>query len=449
MSRALANTPTEYAADAFRSEIIVDIKIVQWYKRFQHMKLVAGCQVALLVAAMAAGQETAVQSRVNDVHSLIWNNYIQLENGLLLTRLDMRGRPYYQPGLRESPSLEDTSLYGGMYLDAMVARYTVTGGAGAAMRARTLLRGLLRNATVSPSRGLLARGTHPDGSTYWGEPSADQYTGVVFGLWRYYRSTLATQEEKAEIRAVFTAFLERLEKDNWTVRNEEGKPTRFGDLGALVPTRAERLLAILLAAADVTGNQHWREVYEREKKSRLPLCKAYTAKKGEPWVQVQNAMALRMLLDLATHAGDRDVFTEGARTVAEACVPFLENYRKIMRPDGRFMIRREMARAGEWGERPLTASVRNPFDSVAVILILERREHYERALNTYVEMVRGLDFTELRYAGFIFPGEYNYWLAVMRKQLTYNPALDGETREETYRILLQDVYEGPGTVSPR
>jgi hypothetical protein len=394
------------------------------------MKLLAFGQV-LLLAASAAAADMPVQARVNDVHAIVWGNYIQRQNGLLLTRLDLAGRPFYPAGVRESPSIEDCALYGSMYLDAMLARHAATGKPGAAVRARTLLGGLLRTATVTGSPGLLARGVHPD------------------GVWRYFHSPLATPEEKSRIRSAVSAFLERLERDAWTVRNERGAPTRFGDVGALYPTRAERLLAFLLAAADITGDSRWLQAYQREKVSRLGLCRSYTAKMGEPWVQVQNAMALRILLDLARDPADRAVFAQGARTCADACRPFLRGYRKIQRPDGRFMNRREMAAAGVWSERALTDALRNPFDAAAVILLLDRSEYYAEAVDAYREILLGVDFAELRYVGFVFPAEYNYWLAVGRKQLPYDPAADGESRDESYRILRQDVYANPGAVSLR
>src|SRR5437764_6863785 len=166
------------------------------------------CSSILLVATLrAAAEDDALQMRVNELHTLIQDNYIQPETQNLLTRLSMAGKPIYVTGLRETPSIEDASLCGGMYLDSLVQRYEVTRKPGAAEEARAFSSGILLNSTVSMAKGMLARGTHPDRMTYWGNPSVDQYTGVIFGLWRYYRSSLASEKEKAQIRTVLTDML--------------------------------------------------------------------------------------------------------------------------------------------------------------------------------------------------------------------------------------------------
>ncbi|MEN6535269.1 MAG: hypothetical protein ABFD60_08230 [Bryobacteraceae bacterium] len=399
----------------------------------------------------AADDDSAVQTRINEVHGLIWCNYIQQETWSLLTRLDMAGKPFFVRGVRESPSIEDASLYGSIYLDALVQRYEVNRKPGAASEARSIFRGLIRNCTIIPSEGLLARGIHPDGKVYWGDPSTDQYTGVVFGLWRYYRSSLATAAEKKEIADVIRKMVVRLERDRWTILDEQGKPTRFGDIGALTPTRAERLLALLLAGYDITRDNRLLQLYAQEKKSRLPLCGNYTRRMGEPWVQLQNAMALRILLDLATDKADLAVFGRGARTVAEVCAQHLAAYRQIVGPDGKFLTRAGMIRAGFWNEKSLTTVLRNPWDAIFSILLLEDRRFFDDALSACREMILGVPFPELRYVGNLFQAENNYWLAVRHSLLKYNASLDGETRDEAYRVLRHDVYsdDSRGAISLR
>ena len=76
--------------------------------------------------------DDALQMRVNELHTLIQGNYIQPETKNLLTRLSMAGKPIYVTGVRETPSIEDASLCGGMYLDSLVQRYEVTRKPGAA-----------------------------------------------------------------------------------------------------------------------------------------------------------------------------------------------------------------------------------------------------------------------------------------------------------------------------
>jgi hypothetical protein len=61
------------------------------------------CQLAifLILSAVASPpQDTSIQRRVNELHHLIWRYYIQPETHLLLTRLDLAGKPLYVTGTR-------------------------------------------------------------------------------------------------------------------------------------------------------------------------------------------------------------------------------------------------------------------------------------------------------------------------------------------------------------
>jgi hypothetical protein len=309
----------------------------------------------------------------------------------------------------------------------------------------------MKNATVSPSKGLLARGTQPDGVTYWGEPSVDQYTGAIFGLWRYFRSSVATAEEKKQIAAVIGEMLSRFEKDRWTIVNENGQATRFGDIGSLQPTRAERLLGVLLVGYDVSSDRHWLAAYESLKKDRLRLAANFDQKAGAPWIQIQNAMAMRMLLDLAKNPGDLAVFREGARTLAATCAPAIASYQKFRKPDGSFLRRTELQAAGLWDERSIRQVIQGSWDAITSVLLMEQADHYPAAVSALRDMLTGIDFAEHRYVENIFPGEYNYWLAARRALVKYDATADLESRpqneywkSEAYRLMQDDVYGNRG-----
>ena len=101
----------------------------------------------------------------------------------------------------------------------------------------------------------------------------------------------------------------------------------FGALDALRPSRAERLLAIVLAGADVTGDPHWRAVYERLRPPRLAHCRG---KGGEPWVLVQNQLALFLLRHLEEDPKVRSVYEAGSHEVARACPVSWDLSRKML-----------------------------------------------------------------------------------------------------------------------
>src|SRR5690606_18008696 len=110
--------------------------------------------------------------------------------------------------------MEDGALNTGAYLATLVYRYDVTGVEKDAEEARKAFGGLLHLATVSTEKGFLPRAVLPDGVTYYPNSSVDQYTMFLFGIWVYYKSTIATQAEKQSIADVITSIAERTVRDN-------------------------------------------------------------------------------------------------------------------------------------------------------------------------------------------------------------------------------------------
>ena len=174
-------------------------------------------------------------------------------------------------------------------------------------------------------KGFVPRGVMPDGQAHYTQSSVDQYTLYAYGLWRYYRSDVATEAEKTEIRGIYDSMLTGLEADGFVLLTEDGNTTTFGDLNALKPSRAERLLALVLAGADITGDQHWQDVYESLLPARLPHChggeSAY-----QPWVLLQNQAAFAMLRELETDPDTLAVYEAAAEELAYDSIPYLTGY---------------------------------------------------------------------------------------------------------------------------
>lgn len=372
--------------------------------------------VVCLPAYSLFADDALLQKRANEIHLLTWNHFVEPSTCTILERLDVSGKPIFIQGLRVSPTLEDSAFMTAELLDALVLRHKVSQRPGAAEQARRILGGLLKIATVSPYKGLLARGVHPDGITYWGHPSVDQYTGVFFGLWRYYRSQLATVEEKELIRAAVINMLVRLEDDRWMITDENGDTTNVWDLGYLAPTRAERLLSFLMIGYDLTGDGHWLRTYQKKKLRRLELCrnfdvKDFAGRRYPSWVQQQTAMSLRALLDLVEDPSDLAVYREGARTAAESAV---------------------------LGSRNVTAGGKMlDLAAVYVVLLLDEERYYGQALYSFRDAMLETAFTRRRTPSHLF--EYVYYLAASKGLVKYDPLLDLETPGEAYRMWHEDV----------
>jgi len=335
---------------------------------------------------MAFGGETeptdaAFWAKAAEAHTVMWRDYIDPQTFQVYTFLSPRTR---RPLLRSyadvaankpgawGTALENCALDGGAYLGALVDRYAVTGRPEHAEEARKIYQGLRLIAEAAARRGCIPRGVMPDGRAHYPESSADQYTMYVYGLWRYYRSGIPTEREKEEIRAILDSVLKRLEEDNFVILTDAGGPTKFGDLDRLAPSRAERLLAIVLAGADVTGEAHWRDVYLRLREPRLKHCRGLG---GQPWVLVQNQMAFFLLRHLEQDPDIRKVYEAGSLEAARACAPYLKRC------------------APNAGEREFVDTVMNPLEAALTITLTEDRECIAQHLADIKTVITAYDYT--------------------------------------------------------
>ena len=163
--------------------------------------------------------------------------------------------------------MSDTSLFGGQMLYAMLEAYDARRDPQIAAWARRLFDGMKIIGAASPVPGFIVRGPHPlDRKAYYRDSSMDQHSTFVIALWRYYHSPLATDEDRQFIRDALDRVARRLEKNRWRILWEDDSRDAHaggGDLAGMFSESALLLLPFVGAAADVTGNEHWRKLYDR------------------------------------------------------------------------------------------------------------------------------------------------------------------------------------------
>ncbi|MBN2449442.1 MAG: hypothetical protein JXR77_03580 [Lentisphaeria bacterium] len=310
----------------------------------QHRWLCVGLGAATVSVGAEAPDVMRAARRLEDT---LWQRFVDQRTGNVRTR-NSGGR---------SGRLEDTSLYGGILLAALVESAALDPSPRNAQRARQIAAGLFANAAAGEP-GFVARGVEPEGGGFLGDPSVDQVTGLLYGLWRYSRSVLPSARERVAIRRLFEDVLKRLERDGFAIlREDRSGVTTFGHLNRIQPTRAERLLAFLLGAYDVTGNEYWFELYETMRTERMAACRGYG--RIEPWVLIQTAMSLDMLRRLEERHEVRTVYLAGLTECAECCRPFLDDYRQGL-PNLTAKDSPELVR-----------TVRNPVEAITVVLLAE------------------------------------------------------------------------------
>jgi hypothetical protein len=120
-------------------------------------------------------------------------------------------------------------------------------------------------ARVSPKKGFIARCVLPqDGVTHLLNSSVDQYTYYVYGLWRYYHSPLSGETEKREISEIINGICSCIEDAGFSIPATNGIPAPVSDIGVIRSDRSSRLLEVYLTGYDITGNEHWLEIYHEK-----------------------------------------------------------------------------------------------------------------------------------------------------------------------------------------
>ena len=237
--------------------------------------------------------------------------------------------------------IEDPAYQTGMLLFALCDAEEATGDAFFAAMARRAFRGLQRMSTLSPVEGFVPRGPHPaDGKSYYRDSSLDQHSLYVCGLWRYYRSRLASPAEKESIREIVGKVMRRLEKAQWSIQTEDGSAAAHAGGSMLLwePRTATLLLMMLAAAHDVTGDARWKEAYDRfggEKDGRRWALLAKEIERGREhrYTMFMNQHILRMetLRRIEPSAGRKALLRRHIETTAEDMLsaPYFRAWRSL------------------------------------------------------------------------------------------------------------------------
>ncbi len=257
------------------------------------------------------------------------NGYTILWRRQTVKLIDMNGRTVNEwtatSGGLEGGVDRARLLENGHVLFALCDAYDATRDEFLAETARRIFEGMKLVATVSPVAGFVPRGPHPDGKSYYRNSSMDQHTTFVYALWRYHHSPLATEEDKRFIADELDSVARRLEQYDWGIRVEDG--SRQAHVGfswlQLTRTGATVLLAVVAAVADVTGDEHWRDLYQElgaEKDGlRWQLLSVDAEAKWPPFTLYSNqfAVALAVLARTESDAGRRAQVRQYHRAMAE------------------------------------------------------------------------------------------------------------------------------------
>ena len=165
--------------------------------------------------------------------------------------------------------MEDGMISGGTMLDGCILLYKNAHDKKAADMARRIVSGMLGCAEAAKDEGFIPRALSPiDGKSHYIESSKDQFTLFVFGMHRYYNSSLCSEAEKIKIRDIAVKIAKRAEKNvnaenGYDILCENGAKTinaqMWGD--SLGNHEYLRLPMIYLFAWEVSGIKHFLDLY--------------------------------------------------------------------------------------------------------------------------------------------------------------------------------------------
>ncbi|MCB1276020.1 hypothetical protein [Prosthecobacter sp.] len=276
-----------------------------------------------LVAADAA---TAAEQ----AHSEIWRRFID-KYGIMIDFADMDGKvslPTPEECREGKPNalgwwapIENGAMFNGFYMDAAVLRWKRTKSADDAAKARKLMEGLLILNSISDVKGFVGRGVSTDGKSHYPMGSNDQTLPWFLGLWRYWESGIATDEEKQRITKHLVETTEEIMRLGWKMPAEAPFGTRGSFEGFHFEETSRKLFVMKMLYA-VTGDAKWQTMYLAEldarggekNESKRELCiggmKFFYARTHN-WTSCGGVSALRGLWELETDAALKADYAKG------------------------------------------------------------------------------------------------------------------------------------------
>jgi len=260
-----------------------------------------------------------LDDRADRIHVEIWRRFIDNANAMLdFTTPD----GYYdRPTPREcreckpnalawwTPT-ENGSMFNGYYLDAACSRWKLTRAPADREKAQRLALGLLFLSSVGDTSGFIARGVATDRKTTYPMGSNDQTLPWFYGLWRYLDSGAPDVSERKRIVARMTEVAGALEANGWRMPCTSGSPSRYrGSFNGFSWDSAPRLLFLLRAMEQVTGDNRWGSLYRKAiderggsaRNSRREVCARGMVFEGRwphSWTGAGGAISLRALWEM-------------------------------------------------------------------------------------------------------------------------------------------------------
>lgn len=279
-----------------------------------------------------------IQIITNHAHAILMKEYRQPETGLLYMyidphecgRINMPTKEQVEKCIPNSNGfatpIENSNYASSQYLHTLVARHHVTQKPEHAQEVRKLYQGLMLLRKVSSSPTFIPRGVLADGTTHYVDVSVDHMSYWIMGMWSYYRSTIATVEERKEIRKELHALAQGTQDNGWKFCREDGKLSYWSELlTPRVPRTRLVLLMLLGVVYDMTEDSHWYKCYE-EIRGEQTLEILQSVVDEYTWISSQTAWLLDTLLKFEQDPKYLDAYRNALKGIAESSVKQIRRY---------------------------------------------------------------------------------------------------------------------------
>lgn len=287
-------------------------------------------------------------SAAAQAHAELWRRFVD-EYGVLVDFCDPEGKvnlPTPEECREGKPNalgwfqpIENGAMFNGLYLDAAVNRWRLDPSEENAAKARRLMEGLLLLNSISEVKGFVGRGVSTDGRSHYPMGSDDQTGPWYVGLWRYYDSGLASDEEKARIRRHLAETTEAIISLGWKMPAEAPFGTR-GTFEGFHFEKAARKLFVLKLMSRIDADAPWEERYRAELQTAggdPALTKREYCRQGmkyyyaptHAWTSCVAVAALRCLWEMEEDAALKADYAEGLRAsalLAAESLPLAEKF---------------------------------------------------------------------------------------------------------------------------
>lgn len=391
-------------------------------------------------------ENKAAEKAIEIAHGEIWNRFID-EYGIMLDFADFNGSvdlPTPEECRLGKPNalgwwtpIENGGFFNGLYLEAMLQRWELTGEKAIAAKACRLTKGLLHLNSISDVKGFVGRGVSTDGKSHYAMGSNDQTFPWIYGLWRFLESDLAKEVEG--VREHLVSTIETLAENDWKMPAEEPFQYR-GSFKHVSFESAPRLLFVLRMMHRLTGEQAWLDRYRDalvagEKPNRADYCEEGMRfeKHRYSWTAGNSVVALRALWEMEDDKDVKSRFATGLRNstnLALESLPLADKYpndkesafnfdwkmmNEMWKPqstqdDARFLagvqLKEYMKTSPKRGLE--TSFVREPAFAAWIVTLDPDRSRLKERAGAVRDLIAKFDASTMIYSQF-FPMEMAWW----------------------------------------